>query len=735
MRDIRNVVLRVYPVKYNPSTEEIKVYTDLTVKIEYYGISYVNVLKPLSRPISQSWDRMYRSIFLNYDYLNLNIESSFNNRNIGKTSSSGSPDLLIITHDYYDAIDDLKDHKEQQRIDIITRISLYPDSTGSGQDNLKNYIESKYNEYEMSYVMLVGDIGDIPWYADDDTLGDYEYACISDDPYADIGIGRISASSAYYVGNMVDKIKKYEAYPPGGYYPPPGDWWKDALLIAAEDYYFSFKGKKEEIKELEYSNFEPTFITIYGEDGAKNSDITDEIEDGSGIVNFLGHGASYYWGNWGIDGDYDKDDVYELCNGFMTPIVFSIACYTNNIDYVSECFGEAFTRYYANGAVAFLGASDTTYYPHTGIYDEELFSSIFIDGVENIGLASNEAAKEIIDIDRFGRVSARRFLWLGDPSLKVWTDTPLQPPLVVEIIDGPDTVWWNDDDPTWTADASGGYPDYSYQWYKRNEGEGWDTLEGKTSNQLTLAIGSITCDFDVKIEVTDDESQTDNDILEVTYIPQPPPPPALDVEIDGNHLPYAYWDQDNTWWAETSGGTPPYNTFAWSMRVWWEEHEEWSDWESVGSDSIHTIYESEDDWYDLEELFEEYDFGIGSDFQLKAAVTDNAEDTELDTIDLQLVESPKKETEQLPKDFKLEQNYPNPFNPVTTIKFQLPKASNVTLMIYNIQGQEVARLVDGNLEGGYHSINWKPGNAASGIYIYMLQAGSFSDIKRMLYIK
>ena len=90
---------------------------------------------------------------------------------------------------------------------------------------------------------------------------------------------------------------------------------------------------------------------------------------------------------------------------------------------------------------------------------------------------------------------------------------------------------------------------------------------------------------------------------------------------------------------------------------------------------------------------------------------------------------------EIPNEFKLEQNYPNPFNPVTTINFQLPKVSNVTLVIYNIQGQEVARLVDGYVEAGYHSIPWKPRKAASGIYIYRIQAGNFSDTKRMLYIK
>jgi len=95
------------------------------------------------------------------------------------------------------------------------------------------------------------------------------------------------------------------------------------------------------------------------------------------------------------------------------------------------------------------------------------------------------------------------------------------------------------------------------------------------------------------------------------------------------------------------------------------------------------------------------------------------------------------EVNTLPSSFALEQNYPNPFNPVTTINFQLPKASNVTLVIYNIQGQEVAWLVDGYVVAGYHSVNWDASNAASGIYIYRLQSrlSGFSDTKRMLYIK
>ncbi|KPK95574.1 hypothetical protein AMJ80_04825 [bacterium SM23_31] len=89
----------------------------------------------------------------------------------------------------------------------------------------------------------------------------------------------------------------------------------------------------------------------------------------------------------------------------------------------------------------------------------------------------------------------------------------------------------------------------------------------------------------------------------------------------------------------------------------------------------------------------------------------------------------------IPENFKLMYNYPNPFNPVTTISFQIPEASKVTLVVYDILGREVTRLIDGNLHAGYHSATWNASTAASGIYIYRLQAGEFSNTKRMLLIK
>ncbi|HWA07566.1 MAG TPA: T9SS type A sorting domain-containing protein [Ignavibacteria bacterium] len=91
-----------------------------------------------------------------------------------------------------------------------------------------------------------------------------------------------------------------------------------------------------------------------------------------------------------------------------------------------------------------------------------------------------------------------------------------------------------------------------------------------------------------------------------------------------------------------------------------------------------------------------------------------------------------------PKEFILKQNYPNPFNPVTKISFELPESSNVTLTIYDAIGKVVIQPISGSeLKAGFHEYIWNASqeNIASGIYFYKLEAGGFSDQKKMILVK
>ncbi|MDD8018978.1 MAG: T9SS type A sorting domain-containing protein, partial [Bacteroidota bacterium] len=89
----------------------------------------------------------------------------------------------------------------------------------------------------------------------------------------------------------------------------------------------------------------------------------------------------------------------------------------------------------------------------------------------------------------------------------------------------------------------------------------------------------------------------------------------------------------------------------------------------------------------------------------------------------------------LPERFSLSQNYPNPFNPSTTINYQLPVNSNVSLKVYDILGKEVITLVHQEQRAGTYSVKFAGEKLSTGIYFYRLQAGSFVQIKKMLLMK
>jgi hypothetical protein len=95
----------------------------------------------------------------------------------------------------------------------------------------------------------------------------------------------------------------------------------------------------------------------------------------------------------------------------------------------------------------------------------------------------------------------------------------------------------------------------------------------------------------------------------------------------------------------------------------------------------------------------------------------------------------KEHGQEIPAAFALSQNYPNPFNPITTISFGVPKASFVTLKVFDLLGREVATLVNENRSAGFYDVQLDAGLLSSGVYFYRLQANDFVSMKKMIVLK
>lgn len=91
--------------------------------------------------------------------------------------------------------------------------------------------------------------------------------------------------------------------------------------------------------------------------------------------------------------------------------------------------------------------------------------------------------------------------------------------------------------------------------------------------------------------------------------------------------------------------------------------------------------------------------------------------------------------ENIPLQFELAHNYPNPFNPITTIQYSLPCDQFVKLCVYNIKGEVVSELVNGNVKAGIYKVDFDGKDLVSGQYFYRIETPGFSKIRKMLLIK
>ena len=106
-------------------------------------------------------------------------------------------------------------------------------------------------------------------------------------------------------------------------------------------------------------------------------------------------------------------------------------------------------------------------------------------------------------------------------------------------------------------------------------------------------------------------------------------------------------------------------------------------------------------------------------------------------VDIQVTTATGDDTKDLglPTEFSLAQNYPNPFNPSTNIQFALPAAGKVKLQIFNILGQDVATLINGRMEAGYHQVAFDASSHPSGIYFYRITTENGSATRKMVFLK
>jgi len=443
-RDIRVVSLKVFPIRYNPATGQVKACTEMTVQLDYSGTSDVNALEEAGRPIKPNHDRMYRSLVLNYDDLKLDVENPVL---AARDDDDGYDYLIICADQWLEHMQPFIDWKESlglrtkmmSKTEVMIARGLPPEDDWLPSHQIVFFLQDEYAVGHFSYLLIVGHPRDIALgYWSFTELSDYDYSrVVGVDMYPDIGVGRFSVTKVSELQNMIDKSITFQSN------PPTGDWLVKSLLIASYHWATldgSFQDCSDDIQEptwrigaprQTYAVLHPDFITAYGSsyeeggDEATNEDVINHLNEGCRFVNFRGNGSALGWAEWSIHHDkFYTGNCNGLDNGQKTPVVFAIANGTLYFDLASgeRNLGEAFTSCREDGAAAYLGATifteDWDMNPHAGnYYDRHLHKAIFQKGINAAGDASNYAA--LATIEYFYDHLCRRFFWLGDPSLQL----------------------------------------------------------------------------------------------------------------------------------------------------------------------------------------------------------------------------------------------------------------------------------------------------------------------------
>ncbi|MBC8527571.1 MAG: hypothetical protein H8D22_12085, partial [Candidatus Cloacimonetes bacterium] len=418
MRDFRVVSITVNPFQYNPGTKELRIIKDIELDIRYERDGNAENIKTRHSKISRSFESLYRSAIINYDYIS------------GRDDYQHGSYLFIYPDNYYveTYLQALIDWKHQKGFDVV---SASTSETGSSNTSIKNYIQNAYDNWENppEFICLVGDASGsftIPtwfeywsWYNGE---GDHPYTQLEgNDILSDAFIGRLSFGSVSELQTIVNKILHYEKEP----YMEDTDWYKSVLLVGDT----SPSGQSciitnKYIKELMLATNDYSFTELYGSQPSV-SQMVNAVNNGVSFFNYRGWIGMSGWSN---------STTYSLNNGFMLPVVVTLTCGTGNFHGTTgttEAFLRAGSPTTPKGAIAAIGtATSGTHTRFNNPVSSGIYYGIFVEETYNMGGALAHGKLNLYNCfpDDPEHVAIYSY-WnnlMGDPGMEVWTDIPAE---------------------------------------------------------------------------------------------------------------------------------------------------------------------------------------------------------------------------------------------------------------------------------------------------------------------
>jgi hypothetical protein len=348
VRDLRGQTIQFNPMQYNPAQEKLKICKRIVVEVfNDYSLQAVNPFirnNPLE-VVDKDFNEVYKSLFINYgigeyDYLPLEETGRL---------------LIVYPTAFASNVTPFYNWKVERG--LTTLLAEYPTQTGTGSTAIKNYIQNLYNSPEgLTFIILVGESNQIP------TLyGQYEAApsdpcyvkLAGSDAYPDAFISRISPTSAANLDYVLWKLIRYEKYPDTG---PDAAWYLKGTGVASNEGSPPDWQRANLLRDMLINDMYFTAVDQIYDPGATALQVTNALNNGRSVLNYIGHGSGTSWSTTG----YSNSNIHQLSNGYKNPFIIDVACVNGNFT-LSECMEEAWVRTgdmnNPRGAIAAYGAS------------------------------------------------------------------------------------------------------------------------------------------------------------------------------------------------------------------------------------------------------------------------------------------------------------------------------------------------------------------------------------------
>ncbi|MEP7167855.1 MAG: C25 family cysteine peptidase [Bacteroidota bacterium] len=425
VRDFRGQTVWFYPFQYNPSTKVLRVYSNITVKISVENQNGENVFNrthPLVS-IDKEYAQIYTSLFRN------------GNNAVSYIPMTEDGSMLIISEtNYMNAMNSFIEWKAKrglgcEMVDLAT--------IGNTSAAIQNYISGYYGTHNLKYVLLVGDMPNMPTPYLSGGASDPSYGYLTgSDSYAEVIVGRISAQSLADVETQVQRSIDYEANPTVG-----GTWYAKATGIASnqgpgDDNEMDWEHERNiraDLMNYGYTEVDELYDGSQGGGDANGDplpiDLINSINAGRSVINYTGHGSQSCCAQTG----FCSSDVTSLTNYGMLPYWWSVGCVHGEFDN-GTCIAEVLLRAQdagqPKGMVATLMSSVNQYWNEPMDAQDEFDSILTESYVNNIkrtygGISVNGCMHMNDDYGTTGDDMTNTWHCFGDPSFVIRTTVPV----------------------------------------------------------------------------------------------------------------------------------------------------------------------------------------------------------------------------------------------------------------------------------------------------------------------